>query len=67
MEIENFLLAIFDEIPCTIVHCLISYYYYYYYCSVWREWVVDGDRFVGMRFALGEKCGKTDREAKVKI
>ncbi|XP_011407427.2 PREDICTED: N-acetylglucosamine-1-phosphotransferase subunit gamma-like [Amphimedon queenslandica] len=33
--------------------------------GVWREWVIEGDRFVGMRFALGEKCGRTDREAKI--
>ena len=33
--------------------------------SVWREWIIEEDRFVGMHFTLGEPCGTEDREAKV--
>ena len=41
-----------------------------WYCTlyrVWREWIIEDDRFVGMLYSFGEKCGKTDREAKVNV
>ena len=32
---------------------------------VWREWLIENDTFTGMLFAMGERCGSRDREAKV--
>ena len=38
-----------------------------YLIRIWREWIIEGDKFVGMHFTLGESCGKTDRETKVTL
>ena len=37
------------------------------FCSVWQDWVVENDTFVGMKFVMGEQCGAVDREAKVSL
>ena len=34
---------------------------------VWREWIVEGDRFAGMLFEMGEKCTNGDRSVKVRV
>ena len=35
--------------------------------SVWREWIVERDRFAGMLFEMGEKCTSGDRSVKVNV
>ena len=40
---------------------------YFLSYSVWREWIVEGDRFVGMLFEMGEKCTSGDRSVKVRV
>ena len=49
------------------VHCYgKSYCDHPIFCSVWRDWIVVNDTFVGLNYVLGEQCGAVDREAKVK-
>ena len=49
------------------VHCYDkSYCDHPIFCSVWRDWIVVNDTFVGLNYVLGEQCGAVDREAKVK-
>ena len=37
------------------------------YSSVWQDWIVENDTFVGMKFVMGEQCGAVDREAQVSL
>ena len=34
--------------------------------SVWREWLIENDTFVGMHYVMGQECSVGDREVKVK-
>ena len=37
------------------------------YCSVFRDWIVVNDTFLGMYYAMGESCGNINREVQVSI
>ena len=46
------------HLVCTLVGVI---------CSVFRDWIVVNDTFLGMYYAMGESCGNINREVQVSI
>ena len=52
------LLFFYSHLACTLVG---------FNCSVFRDWIVVNDTFLGMYYAMGESCGNINREVQVSI